>query len=154
MSYIDDVRDFQIATGQPVLDKPDVPPGERRLLRYNMLCSEFAELMCSLYGIDPEDLICKGMKYNLTKMIREHLMEAGYKRLDLANVARQIADLHYVLCGTSLEFGLPEEQVFDEVHRANIEKAGGPKRHDGKQLPPPGWKPPDITWIIEHYSAA
>ena len=32
-----------------------------------------------------------------------------------------------------------------EVHRANMAKAGGPRRHeDGKLLKPVGWSPPDI----------
>lgn len=33
---------------------------------------------------------------------------------------------------------------FKEVHRTNMHKLEGPKREDGKQLKPPGWKPPRI----------
>lgn len=33
---------------------------------------------------------------------------------------------------------------FQEVHRTNMHKLKGPKREDGKQLKPEGWKPPRI----------
>lgn len=156
-SYYELARAFQEEVGQPAYDVPTLPKGDRRLLRFNMLVAEFSELMCALYGIDPEDLICKGMKYNISQLILDHLSKAHLdqirvKPLDFANVARQIVDMHFVLSGTSAEFGLPEEEVFVEVWTANMMKAGGPKRDDGKQLPPPGWEPPDVQGVLDNYT--
>jgi predicted HAD superfamily Cof-like phosphohydrolase len=34
------------------------------------------------------------------------------------------------------------------VHRANLQKAGGPRRNDGKLLKPPGWQPADVKSVI------
>jgi predicted HAD superfamily Cof-like phosphohydrolase len=39
----------------------------------------------------------------------------------------------------------PEGWTPHEVHRANMAKAGGPKRADGKHMKPEGWTPPDVA---------
>lgn len=150
-NYYSMVRLFQEKVEQPCFDLPTLPSGDRRLLRFKMLVSEFAELVCALYGIGPEDLVCKGLKYNLTRMIFDHIKDAGVHDVDFANLARQICDVHFVLSGTSAEFGLPEDEVFVAVWEANMAKAGGPKRADGKQLPPPGWEEPDVQGVIQNY---
>jgi len=49
------------------------------------------------------------------------------------------------------EMNLPMHRLWNEVHRANMDKAGGPKRADGKVLKPEGWKPPDIHGILEQW---
>jgi predicted HAD superfamily Cof-like phosphohydrolase len=41
------------------------------------------------------------------------------------------------------------EPIFAEIHRSNMNKLNGPKRADGKQLKPEGWKPPDIYSEVE-----
>lgn len=40
--------------------------------------------------------------------------------------------------------GVDLKPFFMEVHRTNMNKLQGPKREDGKQLKPEGWKPPRI----------
>ncbi len=40
--------------------------------------------------------------------------------------------------------GVDLKPFFKEVHRTNMNKLQGPKREDGKQLKPAGWKPPRI----------
>lgn len=44
----------------------------------------------------------------------------------------------------ALGLGVDLAPFFKEVHRTNMHKLEGPKREDGKQLKPPGWKPPRI----------
>jgi predicted HAD superfamily Cof-like phosphohydrolase len=45
--------------------------------------------------------------------------------------------------------GIDLGPFFAEIHRTNMEKAGGPVRpSDGKILKPPGWKPPDIVGML------
>ena len=39
--------------------------------------------------------------------------------------------------------------MFAEVHRANLTKASGPRRADGKILKPEGWQPADVRSVIE-----
>lgn len=66
----------------------------------------------------------------------------------LVEVADGIADAIYVLLGTAIEAGVDMDPVFDEVHRSNMAKAGGPRRADGKVLKPAGWTPPDIAGVL------
>lgn len=75
-------------------------------------------------------------------------MEEG----NLVDVADAICDLHYVLSGTSVSFGIPEDKCFAEVHRSNMSKANEDgtvnRREDGKILKSKTWEPPDLVPII------
>lgn len=73
------------------------------------------------------------------------VLEAG----DLAPLVHELADLLYVTYGALDQFGIDTDAVFAEVHRANMQKAAGPKRADGKQLKPEGWQPADVRSVIE-----
>ena len=70
-------------------------------------------------------------------------------RGDLVEVADGLADVIYVCIGAALEFGIPLDAVWHEVHRSNMEKVGGPIREDGKRLKPEGWTPPDIQRVLD-----
>lgn len=76
-------------------------------------------------------------------------MEAG----DLIETADGLADLIYVAVGTALEFGVPLDRVWTEVHRSNMAKVDPltgrvRKRDDGKVLKPDGWREPDIACAL------
>lgn len=64
-------------------------------------------------------------------------------RLDMM---KEIADVQYVLSGTSCTFGLPIEKVFERVHESNMSKLGPDgkplRREDGKVLKGPNYHPP------------
>jgi hypothetical protein len=60
-----------------------------------------------------------------------------------------MCDLLVVTYGTAVEFGIDIEPFWDEVHRSNMAKMGGPVRADGKVLKPPGWTPPDLERIYK-----
>jgi len=68
---------------------------------------------------------------------------------DLEEVADGIADSIVVLLGTAISYGIDIRPIWDEVHRANMAKVGGPKRKDGKQLKPDGWTPPQIGKLLK-----
>lgn len=68
---------------------------------------------------------------------------------DLAGFVDAGVDTLYVLLGLMNAAGVNLNDFFDEVHEANMAKLKGPKRADGKQLKPPGWKPPDIQGILD-----
>jgi predicted HAD superfamily Cof-like phosphohydrolase len=68
---------------------------------------------------------------------------------DLVKAIDALCDLLYVTFGAAVTFGVDLEPFFDEVHRSNMAKAGGPVRFDGKRLKPQGWKAPDIAGILE-----
>jgi len=65
---------------------------------------------------------------------------------DDAGLARESADLLYVIFGTALARGIDLDAAFEEVHRACMDKAqAGVRREDGKIVKPPGFRPPDMT---------
>lgn len=118
-----DVRDFHLATDTPIGDTPCVPRDERVTVREVLLEEEFEELM------------------------------RGMARGDLVNIAQELVDLIYVAIGTALEYGIPLQKVWNEVHHANMAKRDPVtgkvrKRDDGKVLKPDGWQKPDVAGVM------
>lgn len=87
------------------------------------------------------------------KHTHEELFELLEARVndDLAGQADAIVDTIYVLIGTAVEMGLPLEQLWADVQRANLERV----REDdgyGHKLgvkKPPGWQGPQTQLILE-----
>lgn len=67
---------------------------------------------------------------------------------DLSAAADAIADLIYVLASFAIDLGINLDEVWASVQAANIAKAGGPIRADGKVLKPEGWTPPDVAGVL------
>lgn len=67
---------------------------------------------------------------------------------DLVAAIDGMCDILCVVYGTAVEFGVDLAPFWDEVHRTNMAKQGGPVRADGKRLKPEGWQPPDIAGIL------
>jgi predicted HAD superfamily Cof-like phosphohydrolase len=77
----------------------------------------------------------------------DELKEAMGKH-DLAAIAKELADLLYVVYGTAVSYGIDMTPVFREVHRSNLSKVGGYKREDGKWVKPPTYSPAAIEPIL------
>lgn len=125
--YVDDIEDFHRGIGAFIGTRPHaIPPADRRQLRIDLMREELQELIDAI--------------------------DAG----DVVGVADGCADLVVVTLGTAIEYGFDFDAVWNEVHRTNMAKIGGPIREDGKQLKPDGWTPPDIKAIVdpEPYDAA
>mgnify|MGYP003526396208 FL=1 len=96
---------------------------------------------------------------NLTdeiKQLRVRLIQEEFDELkesmatgNLASVAKEMADLLYVVYGTAVSYGIDMEPVFQEVHRSNLSKVGGYKRADGKWMKPPTYSPAKLEPILE-----
>jgi len=71
---------------------------------------------------------------------------------DLVAVADALADIVYVALGTADLLGIPFDEVFAEVHRANMSKLGADGRPvlraDGKVMKGPGYTPPDVAGVL------
>lgn len=67
---------------------------------------------------------------------------------DLVQAIDGLCDLLCVVYGAAVEFGVNLAPFWDEVHRTNMAKAGGPVREDGKRLKPDGWQPPRIAEML------
>lgn len=102
-----------------VQERPTIPNGSTTELRVRLIQEEFDELKEAL------------------------------AREDLAAVAKEMADLLYVVYGTAVSCGIDMEPVFREVHRSNLSKVGGHKRADGKWVKPPTYSPASLEPILE-----
>jgi predicted HAD superfamily Cof-like phosphohydrolase len=90
-----------------------------------------------------------------TRALRERLIQEEFEELkqamsqrDLAAIAKELADLLYVIYGTAVSYGIDMDPVFREVHRSNMSKIGGHKREDGKWVKPPTYSPAAIEPIL------
>ena len=90
-----------------------------------------------------------------TRVLRERLIQEEFDELkhamaqeDLPAIAKELADLLYVVYGTAVSYGIEMAPVFREVHRSNMSKVGGYKREDGKWVKPPSYSPAVIGPIL------
>ncbi|MCS6292960.1 MAG: hypothetical protein H8J66_07790 [Nitrospira sp.] len=90
-----------------------------------------------------------------TKCLRIRLIQEEFDELkesmaggNLAALAKEMADLLYVVYGTAVSYGIDMEPVFREVHRSNLSKVGGYKREDGKWVKPPTYSPAKIEPLL------
>lgn len=118
-------------------------------LRRALLIEEFAELLCAMHGL-PD-----GAAPVLTEQFQHALTaaEVAYAHQvtepDVRSIARESADVKYVLFGTDLVYGIDADAAFVEVHRAAMDKMeANVRREDGKVLKPPGFTPPDMTAAV------
>lgn len=88
--------------------------------------------------------------------VTEELLDEEFNpRLPIDKVAltKELADLIYVAYGMAIAFGLPINEVFDEVHKSNMRKVWPDGkvhyREDGKVLKPEGFEKPDYGKFFE-----
>jgi predicted HAD superfamily Cof-like phosphohydrolase len=129
---------FHAATGIIDLDRPGVPTDDVVRLRARMLVEELFETLRAMFD------------HNFGDIEADLNYDVANRRIcvSLPDYADGLADLMYIAEGGFLTFGIDSRPVHAEVQRANMAKAGGPVREDGKRLKPPGWTPPDIAGII------
>lgn len=126
---IADVTAFHEACGVPVCGRPKTPDIARQMLRAKLMQEEFKELMNEI----------------------EYCAESD---AHLHALAKEMADLIYVVIGSALEYGIPLDEAWNEVQRSNMSKMDPEtgkaiKRDDGKVLKGPNYSPADIQSIIE-----
>lgn len=114
-----DIDDFHKALGHHRSPCPCTPPPSVRDLRINLIREEITETLAALEASNLEAL------------------------------ADGIADSIVVLLGTAVSYGIDMRPIWDEVHRTNMAKKGGPKRADGKTLKPKRWQPPRIKELLD-----
>lgn len=85
------------------------------------------------------------------KFMQEELDEfqEACEQLDIQKAADALVDLVYVVHGTALMMGLPWDQLWAEVQRANMAKERATSLDQSKRkstldvIKPPGWQPPN-----------
>lgn len=129
------VAEFHDAMELPVGDRPDVGAPE---LRSKLLAEECAETIAAL-GFDVLFSIYEPGSMTPLARFDQEANESLPEAID------GLVDTIYVAAGAAVTMGVDLDPIFEEVHRANMAKAGGAVREDGKRLKPPGWTPPDIA---------
>lgn len=90
------------------------------------------------------------------EFIKEEVMElvTALEAGDLPGVADSLIDLAYVTMGFGHVLGLPWQELFEEVQRANMAKERCLREEDSTRgstydvVKPEGWEPPDITGVL------
>ena len=93
------------------------------------------------------DEATRSLRVRLIQEEFDELQEALSRR-DTVSVAKELADLLYVVYGTAVSCGIDMEPVFREVHRSNMSKVGGHKRADGKWVKPATYSPARLEPIL------
>lgn len=122
MDWVAAVREFHEKFSVPSAEAPTFGRVDRRDLRRALILEEVVEFS-----------------------------EACHDR-DLIEMADALADIIYVTIGAAVEFGIPIDRVFAEVHRSNMTKLwpdGKPRyRDDGKVLKPDTYSPANIRGAL------
>ena len=119
MSNQQKVRDFQEAFNSNIGTMPVLPNTNERDLRIKLLREEFEEYL------------------------------DGEENNDIVEISDALGDMLYIIYGTAVSYGIPLEDIFDEIHNSNMSKLdenGKPIfRDDGKVLKGPNYFKPDIA---------
>lgn len=120
---VEQVKEFHRTYGLPIVEEPKLASFERFSLRHGLIFEELNEFADAAY--------------------------AG----DIIGVADALGDLLYVVIGAALEYGIPLDEVVDEIHRSNMSKLdenGQPiyRESDGKVLKGPDYFPPNLKEVL------
>jgi predicted HAD superfamily Cof-like phosphohydrolase len=110
--------------------------------RLRLIVEEFEEVVDAMEGYT---LVLKEKNIESKTSLLMH-------RATKAHLAKELADLLYVVYGTAEELGIPLEEIFIKVHQNNMDKVwddGTVHYNDfGKIIKPPTYSPPDIESIL------
>jgi predicted HAD superfamily Cof-like phosphohydrolase len=93
------------------------------------------------------------------KFMEEELREfkEARERNDIAGMADALVDLSYVTLGTAHVMGLPWQELFFEVQKANMAKERALRAEQSLRgstydvVKPKGWQPPDIESVLRKH---
>ena len=145
------VKEFHELMGLPALDSPQVPDAERVKLRINLLLEEVIEVIDALSG-SPSRWVDKmvGRLHHAGRCIEE-MSDEDFKDLDLPHFAKELCDVKYVVEGFAVEFGIPLDEAFEEVHSSNMSKVDDDGNviysDEGKVLKGENYRKADLSWI-------
>ncbi|MCB8987610.1 MAG: HAD-IA family hydrolase [Ardenticatenaceae bacterium] len=127
------IREFHAAVGSPLPHAPQLREADHLAMRHRLIQEEYEEATAVFHTLI--DALQNGQQLDPVEA--------------LTPLVHELADLLYVVYGAIEACGVDADAVFQEVHRANLQKAGGPRRADGKLLKPPGWQPADVRSVLQ-----
>lgn len=122
-------------------------------LRARLILEEAAEVVCSMFGCG--EGTATWLKAEFAEYLPD-LQTVWAHRPDINEVGKELADLKVVTEGAALEYGIPLDSVFAEVHRSNMSKlmpdGTARLREDGKVLKGPNYRPADVAGVLERFA--
>lgn len=131
-----DVKDFHQKFGLIVNDRP-VRLTKRKLIERIQFMQEELDEFAAAAGI--------GYSSETLGLVPTNQEQS------LAGQADALVDLVYVAYGTAVMLGLPWNELWDDVHRANMAKVRGTthRGHAVDVTKPEGWQPPMTEQILD-----
>ena len=144
MRPFEDVYAWHVKCKQEIGEKPvtfvtciDTRDIESYLKMFRFLQNS---LKTNLLAGGTANLTVKGVDLILEEVVE--LIETILTQRKPGVIARELVDVIYVILGYAISSGIDLRPIWDYVQFANMQKAGGPKRSDGKQLKPIAWVDP------------
>ena len=113
---------------------------------------KFGIKQATLDNEDAQELRLDLIKEELNE-VEDELCPLVFPPIVKSRLAKELADLLYVVYGTAVTFDIPIDKVFHLVHESNMSKLGNDGkpvyREDGKVTKGPNYKPPDLSWLDE-----
>lgn len=151
-----DVLDFFAIAGQMPGRLPHDPGTKEIRFRAELNVEETFELVEACidhdhwdtldYSDNPSELKPAVWLKRVKDMVIENIRKNFSIRLDLVKVVDALTDIDYVSEGFRIALGVDGYPFWIGIHKANMDKKGGPKDPiTGKHLRPEGWKPFDVA---------
>jgi predicted HAD superfamily Cof-like phosphohydrolase len=135
-------REFHDRMGLETRTTPGLPSDRELRLAVRVVAEEFFEVLEAIFGTPAALSLAR---WNLEALF-DHPRPPPPGLYDrLPELAKELADLDYVVAGVRVAFGIEGAPVAALVHASNMAKLAGPRRADGKILKPLGWQAPDIV---------
>ena len=117
-------------------------PEQQMVHAFHQMCGQTAATVPTAASYEDRDL-------RIALLTEEHgKLEEALWVGDLVEIAKELADVLYVVYGTAVTYGIDMAPIFAEVHRANMSKRDGTRRLDGKWLKST-YSPADVLPILE-----
>jgi predicted HAD superfamily Cof-like phosphohydrolase len=134
-SNFEKIKEFHDKFGLPNNENPELIYTD---LRLGLIEEEFNELKEAIDEMDQEMLV---YGYN-----------SEQAKNKMADVAKELTDLAYVVYGAATVWGIDLNKCFEEVHSSNMSKLGENGkpiyREDGKVLKGPNYRPANLKKVL------
>lgn len=146
------IREFTEATSEVATRPRVMEPGEVDFL-VKMNCEELMELLATVYPAEKVLDILRLLAGEAKKPV------PVVNKTEIEVISAQVdalVDIDYFNGNAASKVGWDMDDVFDEVHDANMRKRhpdGTFRKVDGKVSKPPGWTPPDVEKVVKSWMA-
>ncbi len=141
------VKEFMLAAGQQVNEKPTEADSHTAILRVRLLLEEVLEF-AEASGV--EIITQEGEILDVEALKTEELSFSQIGKADLIEIADALGDINYVSYGAALCYGIDMEPIEEAIQSSNLSKfIDGHRDENGKWIKGPSYKPVDLKPILD-----